>query len=255
LAAALRTNTIIADPTGRLAAVQTKVAARYAGRPWVRRRCRNAEQRIIDRLAALDVLAPPQDRIMAWLFPTGVTTHVLLTAGLRNPTVRLRYLAARELLLDYGRPDAYDELLGLLGCADLPPARAERHLRAMTEAFDATVPLIKTPFFFVSDITLAARPIAVDGGRELIRRGRHREAIFWIVATYARCLKALAADAPALLDRFAPGFADLAADLGIATPAELERRARDVLDYLPRLRDLAETIIAANPDIERRSPP
>jgi hypothetical protein len=27
----------------------------------------------------------------AWLFPTGVTCHVLLVAALRNPTVRLRY--------------------------------------------------------------------------------------------------------------------------------------------------------------------
>jgi hypothetical protein len=30
--------------------------------------------------------------------PTGVTTHVLLTAGLRNPTIRRRYQAVRALL-------------------------------------------------------------------------------------------------------------------------------------------------------------
>ncbi|MFK4066636.1 hypothetical protein [Streptomyces sp. NPDC029674] len=34
----------------------------------------------------------------AWLFPTGVTCHVLLAAALRNPTVRLRYPAACEAL-------------------------------------------------------------------------------------------------------------------------------------------------------------
>ena len=35
-------------------------------------------------------------------------------------------------------------------------------------------------------ITPAARPIAIDGSRELIEAGAHREAVFWIVATFAR---------------------------------------------------------------------
>jgi hypothetical protein len=53
--------------------------------------------------------------VTAWLFPTGVTTHVLLTADLRNLTVRLRYPAVRELLVAYGQPEFYEELLALLG--------------------------------------------------------------------------------------------------------------------------------------------
>jgi hypothetical protein len=248
LAGSFRKNTIVADPTGRLGRLQAATAAEYARRPWVRRRCADAEQRIVNRLGALE--GPLPDRVLGWMFPTGVTTHVLLTAGLRNPTIRLRYLAVRELLVEYGHVEAYDELLRLLGCADLTPPEAEHHLRAMTEVFDATVPLSSTPFFFSSDITVAARPIAVDGGRDLISRGRHREAMFWIVATYARCLTILAADAPAVHADFAPGFAELVAALGITSPADLTRRAQDVLDYLPRLRRLTEAILKANPEIE-----
>jgi hypothetical protein len=254
LAAALRGDTVVADPTGRLTLLCSATAAGYARLPWVRRRCEDAERRILgglDSLEALDPSHPWHDQVTAWLFATGVTTHVLLTAGLRNPTVRLRYLAARTLLHEYGLPEFHEDLLRLLGCAHLTRERAAHHLEAMTAVFDATVPVARTPFFFVTDITRAARPVAVDGGRDLIERGRHHEAVFWIVATYARCLKLLAHDAPPhTTAAFAPAFAELLADLGIVAPADLRRRAQDVRAFLPRLREVTEAIIAANPDID-----
>jgi hypothetical protein len=57
--------------------------------------------------------------------------------------------------------------------------------------FDTAKAVIKTPFSFASDISDAAGPIAIDGSRELIERGLHREAVFWIVVTYSRCQKVL----------------------------------------------------------------
>jgi hypothetical protein len=244
-------NSVIADPTGRLTALHSAVAGEYAKRPWVRLRCESAERRITDGLARLDPWQPFHDQVTACMFPTGVTTHVLLTAGLRNPTVRLRYLAARDLLTEYGRPEFHEELLGLLGCAHLTPERVAHHLRALTEVFDATAHLARTSFFFASDITPAARPIAIDGSHDLIRRGHHRESVFWIVATYARCLKILAHDAPAATQAlFTPGFGELLADLGITSPAGLQQRARHVHAFLPRLREVTEAILAANPAIQ-----
>ncbi|MFC4586516.1 hypothetical protein [Sphaerisporangium corydalis] len=242
---------IIADPTGRLAEIQARTAREFARRPWVRRRCADAEKRIVDGLGRLDPSEPFHDQVTSWLFPTGVTTHVLLTAGLRNPTVRLRYVAAGELLAEYGQADFYEELLRLLGCANLSPERVTRHLQAMAEVFDATAPLSTTPFFFSSDITPLARPIAVDGAHDLIARGRHREAVFWIAATYARCLKILTADAPPTVRKaFAGGFAHLIADLGITSPADLQSRAQDVLTFLPALRTTTNKIITTNPHIQ-----
>jgi hypothetical protein len=90
LAGSFRTDTILADPTGRLAGLHAATAREHAKRSWVRRRCENAERRIVDRLGRLDAAEPLHDQVTTWLFATGVTTHVLLTAGLRNPTVRLR---------------------------------------------------------------------------------------------------------------------------------------------------------------------
>lgn len=250
LAGSFRANAIIADPTGELHKLQSEVSRRFAERTWVRRRCENARQRVERGLRALDMSAPLHERVMGWLFPTGVTTHVLLVAALRNPTVRLRYLAVRDVLAEYGRAGLYPELLELLGCAHLTPQRVEQHLDGLARTFDAAAAAAKTPFFFSTDITAAARPIAIDGSRELIRAGFHREAVFWIAATYTRCHSILAADAPPELQRkLAPDFEAIVADLGIASADDFLRRAEDVIRFLPRLWETAEAMMRENPDI------
>lgn len=249
LAGGFRTDTIIADPTGDLDRLRATVSRRFAERAWVRRRCADARRKVEDGLAALDPAAPWHAQVTGWLFPGSVPTHVLLVAALRNPTVRLRYRAAREVLAEYGRPDLYAELLALLGCVDWSPRRVERHLAALERTFDAAAAVARTPFFFSSDITAAARPIAIDGGRELVCAGEHREAVFWLVATFARCHAILARDAPELGEAHAPAFAECVADLGIASSADLARRAADVLAFLPTVWRTAEHILGANPDV------
>jgi hypothetical protein len=125
------------------------------------------------------------------------------------------------------------------------------HLRALTTVFDVAKEKVQTPFFFASDISDLARPIAIDGSRELIEAGLHREAIFWIVATYARCLKILHHDAPAeLYAKCLPGFHHLVGDLGIQSPSDLQQRGEAVRAFLPPLWQMTEAILAANPDVK-----
>ena len=57
-------------------------------------------------------------------------------------------------------------------------AQAEHHLVALADAFDAAKEVIKTPFFFASDISNLARRISIDGSRELIARVHHRDVVF-----------------------------------------------------------------------------
>ncbi|MGW2281469.1 hypothetical protein [Streptomyces sp. NPDC001770] len=250
LAGCFRTDTLIDDPTGRLRTLRAEVAPLYATTPWVRRRCEDARRRVETRLAAIDVSAPFHEQVPAWLFPTGVTCHVLLAAALRNPTIRLRYPAARAVLADYGHLDVYPGLLGLLGCADLSAGRVQHHLDALAGTFDATARVARTPFFFSSDLTPEARPIAIDGSQALIDAGDHREAVFWIVATLARCHTVLAADAPHLAEARLPAFRAAVADLlGIESSGDLVRRAAETVRSLPRLWRTAEAVMAANPEI------
>jgi len=154
------------------------------------------------------------------------------------------------VLVEYAHASLYQDLLRLLGCAELTPQRVDHHLRALARTFDTAAAAAKTPFFFSSDITPAARPIAIDGSRDLIRAGRHREAVFWIVATFARCHKILAVDTPQDAQRaLAPAFDDLLADLGIASTDDLLTRATSVIQFLPMVWAATEAILSTNPEI------
>lgn len=255
LAGSFRAPSVIADPTGRLSALQAEVARRFAEHVWVVRRCAQARDRIVQHLAGIDPTTSLQDRVTSWLFGTGVMTHVLLVAGLENPTVRTRYAAAKRLLVAYGRPEVQEALLRHLGSAGLTPERAHSHLDRLAAAYDAAASSGTTPFFFSTDISLAARSIAIDGTRNMIDAGLHREAAFWLAATSARCLKILAHDAPDLYQRHRPGFDDLLADLGIASSNDLLQRADAVRAALPWLWDTAMAILHENPAVRNSEGP
>ncbi|MGP4095542.1 hypothetical protein [Nonomuraea sp. KM90] len=253
---------VLADPSGRLTELQRVVARDFAERPWILARCTNAMDRVRGWINGMDESAPLVDQVNSWLFGTGVTAHVLLVAGLRNPTIRRRYAAVRELLAEHGRLEFHESLLELLGCADLDAARVRWHLAALERAFDAAASVRAPSYRFDSDISPVARPAAIDGTRELIERGLHREAVFWVVATYARCVAKRAAAGDHLADRAADHLADhlddhadhhvdghvddyaadctdglreLLADLGAETFTDRRRRGDRVLAALPGL--------------------
>ncbi|MCF3962077.1 hypothetical protein [Streptomyces fuscigenes] len=245
LAAGLSRDTVLDDPTGGLRALQRSVAREFAAPARVRQRCGAVLTRIEAGLRTPDTAAPWPVRVTGWLFPTCVSAHLPLVAGLRNPTVRLRHLRARELLTAAGLGEHYPALLAQLDPAGLTPERVGHHVECLAVLFDATAAVAHTPFPFSSDLTPAARPVAVDASRALVRAGDHREALFWVVATAARCHTALLADAPDLAARHAPQFAELLADLGINDGRDLAARSRATLAYLPELAALGEEIIAA----------
>jgi hypothetical protein len=251
LAASFSRPGIILDPSGRLAQLQTAVSRDYAKRRWVRKRCAQARDNVLGRIETLNASAPFHDQVTAWLFGTGVTTHVLLVAGLKNPTVRRRYVAARELLAEFGQLDFYETLLALLGCAQMSRTCVGQHLVALAAVFDVAKTVIRTPYRFAADISDIARPVAIDGSREMIESGFHREAIFWMVATYSRCQHVLYQDAPLeVQERFSIGYRQILGDLGIISFADLAQRCAQVKAFLPRVWEMAETIMAANPGIE-----
>ena len=251
LAGSFRTPSIISDPSGQLASVQAAVSKDYAKRPWVRRRCEHARDKVLRHLQSLNESAPFHDQVTAWLFATGVTTHVLLVAGLKNPTVRRRYVATRALLAEYDRLDFHETLLGMLGCAHLSRARVEQHLAPLTAVFDTAKDTVKTPFLFASDISDVARPLAIDGSREMIEYGHHREAVFWMAATFSRCQKVLYHDAPReMRDRFSHDYRRLLGDLGITSFTDLAQRGEQLKRLLPQVCEVANSILVVNPEIE-----
>jgi hypothetical protein len=242
---------IILDPSGQLSELQWAVERGFPQRRWVSRRCAHAQDRVLEGLVASEESDPFHDQVISWVFPTGRMAHVPLVAGLKNPTVRRRYVTVRELLAEYGHLELHEILLEALGCASMSRVRVEQHLAAVVEAFDVAAVVSRTSSRFASDISDLARPIAIDGSRDLIEQGYHREAIFWIVVTYSRALRALHHNAPvAVVERFEPGYRQLLGDLGIDSFADLQWRREQIEKPLPQVWQIAEDIMAANPKIE-----
>jgi hypothetical protein len=215
LAGGFRVPSVIADPAGHLTALQAAVARDFADSAWVRKRCEDARTRSLAYLDALSNEKPLYLQAIVWVFGTSLTTLVPLVAALRNPTVRRRYVAVRELLAEHGRLDLYERMLELLGCASIGRSQVEHHLAAVTNVYDLTVPELKSSYPFAADISRRSRHVAIDGSRELIERGLYREAVWWLVATSARCLEVLATDAPARVAHAEDTLRALLADLGI----------------------------------------
>lgn len=245
--------TLIDDPTRHLSRLYEQVSRHFAEEHWVKRRCKEAMDRISNGLAALNASSPLHELVMSWLFPTGIMAHVLLAASLRNPTVRLRYLAARRVLEDYGREEVYPELLDFLGSKNWTTEQAQQHLRGLEQTFDAAAEAARTPFFFSSDITREARSIAIDGTRERIETGDFREIAFWITATFARCHYILSCDAPSQAAALKPLFLDLLADLGMKAKQDFLDRGAAALAYLPALERVAGDIMRKNPEIRHEN--
>jgi hypothetical protein len=87
----------------------------------------------------------------------------------------------------------------------------------------------------------------------MIAAGDHREAMFWISVTHARCMKVLEADgSPDQREVAQRGLRDALGDLGIASGDEMQRRLRAIEEALPALLRLAGRIIDANPAIRPR---
>lgn len=156
----------------------------------------------------------------------------------------MRYLAARAVLHEHDHDALYLTLLGQLGCADCDRQTVQHHLDELADVFDAAAAVAETPFFFSADITGAARPVALHGSQALVDAGDHREAVFWIVATFARCQQVFAADGSADLygesaARFRAAVRDL---LGIRDTAALLARRDAVGALLPELWEAAAAI-------------
>ncbi|NLX42513.1 MAG: hypothetical protein GXY79_03440 [Chloroflexi bacterium] len=253
LAQGLRRNTLLCDPDGRLAPLQRAVEAQFARRRWVRARMAQAMEKSQRGLSGLDPASPFWAQVNGWAFSTGVMTHVLLVAALRNPTVRRRYHAVRELLLAAGRAPLHEALLEALGSAYWTAAQARGHLEALLETVDACGALMRTPLPWSADLTASSRPILSQGLRADIEAGGHREAAFWIVATAARCQGVLAADgSPADRARHGGPWRWLLEDLGIPDERALLQRAALGRALLPRVLAAGEELLAENPAVWER---
>lgn len=249
---AVGTGVVLDDPSGWLTDLQGAVQADFPRRSRVAARVQSARLGVTRGLEAMRDTGSIAEQAQSWVFPTGIATHVLLVAGLRNPTVRRRYETVRDLLEAHGRLDLHERLLEALGSLAWTPDVARRRLEAITALYDAAAPISAPDYRFGSDITPLTRPISIDGTSDMIERGFHREAAFWLVVTGSRALQKMALGGePGTAARFEPAYAELLADLGAATDKDRAARRQQSLALLPEIDAAASAIIDATPGVIR----
>jgi hypothetical protein len=253
LAEAFRRPNIVTDRDGFLAGLQRHVQAGFADPVWVQRRVAAVRTRVLGFLEHLDKADSFADQVIGLVFANGVMTHVLLVAGLRNPTVRRRYAEVRTLLHERGMADFYEDLLKVLGVSELTRAEVVDEIPRLAAHFDRAAEAGRTAeagrapeargaseagddrlAAFRADINPAGRAVVIDGSRELADSGLHREAFFWMIATAAKAQAMLDPDDDTYLRH-------LVGMLG-TTPEGLRERGGAVRDFLPRLDGVAERL-------------
>jgi hypothetical protein len=236
---------VIHDPTGELGRVQEIVARRYAEPFWVRRRCEAIAGGV--RAFFLPCLRGVPDKGDPFFFFALLVNNIEQippVAAIRPLTIRKGAMVFTDMMKSLQREDLGEQRLELQGSAGMSRADVEELLATCTPAYDRAVQIHRTHFYPDFDLDPAARHVMIDGARDIIERGYHREAVGWILATHAIARMALLLDAPEEYERdYAAAFAQLRAALGIDTAVALARKADMAEALLTQVMLLAESIV------------
>lgn len=222
----------------------------FPKRYWVNQRVEDAQANCAKYVESVYQAENAFDQVMIWLWATGITCHIVLAAGMKNPTVRKRYLAARNVLSDFEMLDFYEALHRLQGSCDWDRFLTDKHFENATRVFDIACEAGPHPFPFGADICKQSRVSVIGGTKSLIDQGDHREAVYWIVATFARSLRILehVGDQESL-DEFRPSFDEMLSDLGLDSERDIFDRTERVKAAIPQVMDVAHAIMDRHKDI------
>lgn len=255
LAFALNAGAILYDPAGRFARLHQEAAAQYARRPWVDARCEGFYRQIGQSVAGYDPAAMtlPQ-KVNGWAFTTGISCFPLLLADLGNCTVRKRYTAARQVLEAHGMGGFYPRLLSLLAPEPLGRGRLSVHMGELEKTFSLACGTSgpSAQYHFRRDISPEGAAVAIGGSWELLSTPYPEDAVFWMLATFARCHIIFDMDDPALGRERLPALWAFLEDVGIRREEDFATRLRALADFLPELRAAAGEIADSR---EARSAP
>ncbi len=244
LAYALNGGKILYDPQGKLARLHRAVKTEYPRPQWVRARCEGFYRRMEQGAGGFAPDTPLPQMVNAWAFTTGISCFPILLAGLENCTVRKRYPAARRVLEAYGMGDFYPELLSLLAPEPLGRQRLSCHMEELEKTFalacESDGP--SADYAFRGDISREGAAVALSGSWELIEGPCPEDAVFWMLATFARCHTILDMDGDKGEARLSALWAFLN-DLGVYKEEDFSARLRGVGAFLPRLREVQEEIL------------
>lgn len=239
---------ILADPTGLLEPMRVAVAADYKRRRWIEARCAVEKEWAEKALISMSQAATAQDRMNAVRDILSAFSGLLAVAQLKRPTTRRTLALLRELLEAQGRPDLNEAALTVMGSAHMSRTDVEALLDQTMTDFDRAVEVIKTPIPYGFAIRDHLRPYYVEGTREMIDEGSHREAMFW-VAIHDVVYLALHHDAPD--DEkpiFAAHFQAMCTALGYTSDEVWAERVETATHLAAEIYGIADGLVALHPE-------
>lgn len=246
LAYALNGGEILYDPEGILGRLHESVRREYGKREWVLKRCRGFYTRIREGARSF---APGEaglaQAVNGWAFTTGFTCFPLLLVGLENCTVRKRYTAARRVLEAYGLGEFYPRLISLLVPEPLGRERLAGHMRELEKTFEFACGTsgASAAYPFRRDISREGAAVAIGGSWELVDSDHPEDAVFWMLATFARCHIIFELDDPRLGEERLPALWGVLGELGICRQEDFAARLGEVAGFLPDLQEAAGAIM------------
>lgn len=176
---------VIFDTDDRLTNVQRQIRETFLLPSAIETRLTDMRQRIRGGLSADSSHLCCAEQVMNWIFPATLVTHIPLIAACAPLTVRKRFVAAKRVMA----PKEYEALLALFGFHDVTVDETQAWLNLTDRILSENQTLAESSTrFWAGDIRTDARNIAINGSQQLIDAGLHKEALYWIIATCARCL-------------------------------------------------------------------
>ncbi len=261
LAIAFRSDNILVDPAGILAALHNVVRASYAEERWVRARCANQQKMALwglEHAARLEARMPgwPDEFVerIGWLLFPGMAGAACIpsVADLGGPTFRRSLANCGTVLEAYGLRAIFGRFLEMLGLSGVTKQQAAEFATEMEEAFEQAVRCRRTRCWSSFLFQPFKRPKMIAGARQLISEGSHREAMLSMAVTRTMAQNVLENDAsPPLREAMRKGYRRLLSTFGIGSEGDIGQKAEEARKLLPEIMSAAEAIISRNPDVVR----
>lgn len=246
LAFALNGGQALHDPQGLLGPMMKRVQEQFYQEKWLLARVATTAEIARRNISGMAADREPEAAFMSCGFgPSAIALPILAAAGC-NCTVRKRLPKARDVLRRFGYGDFSANLERVLGCHGMTAAELLPHMDALERTYYLAMGT-KGPseeYAFRSDIRPDAKAVAIDGTRELLLSENPSDAVFWMIATFTRCMTILRMDD---MDAYRACLADMrafAAALGVADARGIAARHALALQTLADAEEIARRIAA-----------
>ena len=123
-------------------------------------------------------------------------------------------------------------------------------LQECATAFDRATEVTRTPIPLGHKLQPYVKPYLVEGAREMIDEGCHREAVLWIYGFLWISNTAIQMDAPEdEKPQFQMKINQLTSDLDLRTSQDMEARCQQAKELTDSIFKAADLIVSQNPEI------